>query len=392
MGTGLNIITTYATDFLGALLMLMLLLSKGWSIPTKRSESYILLAMIVASLAGCVFDAIGWMVDGRPGALNRFGVYASNTILFSLNVVLGPGCITILTKHINRIIPAWHRNLIAALCTAELGVLVVNLFVPLVFAVDENNVYSRRAFFWVYMAVEGALIFYGLWMYFAAIARGRLLQFFPAWLFVIPMAAAMVVQSLVYGVSLIWPCVGISFCALTICLQQESIFLDKLTGVYNRYYLDGAGGMKHRKIRRSFAAMMIDMNGFKEINDRYSHAAGDEALVVIANILRDTVRTEGTVVRFAGDEFIVLINRTDEDVIDEYKNKIQASIAAYNAGSGKPYQLSAALGGALFDWRKDNIMDFMSSIDQRMYEDKEAYYKSHDRRAERPPETQGERR
>lgn len=206
----------------------------------------------------------------------------------------------------------------------------------------------------------------------------------------LPLVIAILVQSMVYGVSLIWTCIGISFCGLIISIQKESIYFDRLTGVYNRYFLDDVGGiLRHR---RGFAALMLDMNGFKEINDKYSHAEGDAALVAIANILSETVLSAGTVVRFAGDEFIVLLDEPKPDSIEAYKNKIQAAIDAYNETSGKPYLLSAAIGGAVFDTRRDKIAEFMSKIDRQMYEDKERYYSTHERRARQAPARQGEGR
>ena len=61
------------------------------------------------------------------------------------------------------------------------------------------------------------------------------------------------------------------------------------------------------------------------------------------------------------------------------KDRINEAIAIYNETSGKPYKLSAAVGGAVFDFDEDNS-DFMSGIDKLMYADKAEYYKTHDRR------------
>lgn len=370
-------LSPYVTDFLGALLMLTLLLSGGWRIPTKLVESRAMLAMFTATFAGCVLDAAGWLFDGRPGILSRVAVYVCNTLLFSLNVVVGPGYVTIVTRQVHETLPRWHRKVIFVLCVAELALLAINLFTPVVFSVDENNVYHRQAFFWIYMAAEGVLILYGFSLYLHALAKGRLLRFFPAWLFFVLIGAAMLIQSLVYGVSLLWSCVGISFCALIICLQRESIFLDKLTGVYNRYYLDEIQAMLQKRRSGTFAAMMLDMNGFKQINDRFSHAEGDIALVTVANILTEVIDSAGMVARFAGDEFVVLLEDPAEGAVEEYKERILAAIERCNESSGKPYRLSVAIGGCVFDAQKDDISDFLSTIDHRMYADKNEYYQAH---------------
>ncbi|MBQ9459578.1 MAG: diguanylate cyclase [Oscillospiraceae bacterium] len=383
MSAEISFASYYATNFLGALLMLSLLLSRGWRIQASRSESRILLDMILAALAGCVFDSAAWLCDGRGGALARFGVYASNTLLFSLNLVIGPGFVTLVTRHIHERLPGWHRRAILVLCALELSLLVVNLFAPLVFFVDGYNVYHRAELFWIYIALELALLVYGAAIYLAALRRGRLLRFFPVWLFFLPLVLGIAVQCFVYGVSLIWPSVGVSLCALTICLQKESIYLDKLTGVFNRFYLDEMQAALKRCRGGRYAALMLDMNGFKSINDRFSHAEGDAALIAVAGILTSTVRTAGAVIRFAGDEFIIVLERAREGCVEEYRGKILSAIEVYNKTSGKPYALSAAVGGGIFDAERDGITDCLSAIDRQMYADKQEYYRTHDRRSGR---------
>ncbi len=374
-------LSSYITDLFGTMLILVLLLSGGWKIPTKHVESRTILVMIVATLAGCALDAVGWQLDGRPGTLCRTLYFLCNTVLFLLNIVIGPGFITIVVRQVNERLPRWHKSMIIAVSILEISLLIVNFFVPVVFSLDADNVYSRKGCYWVYIFIQVVLVAYGLFFYLGARVRGKLLRFFPAWIFFIPPLIAMIIQSSMYGTSLLWPSVGISFCGLILCLQQESIFLDKLTGVYNRYYMDEIKGQLLGRRKGKFAALMLDMNGFKEINDRFSHAEGDVALIAVANILLDTVGTNGTVIRFAGDEFVVLLENPREGIVEEYLGRILNALQAYNETSGKPYQLNAAIGGDTFDASKDDLSDFINKIDHRMYADKEKYYRVHNRRA-----------
>ncbi len=365
--------------------MITLLLSDGWRIPTKRAQSSTLFILIITTLVGCAFDAAGWLLDGRPGVLCRALCFFCNTILYLVNVVIGPSFITIVVRQIHETLPRWHKTMIIVVSGVEISLLIINFFAPVVFYLDADNAYHRLGCYWIYIAAQSGLIAYGFLFYLYARIKGKLLRFFPAWLFFVPPGIAMLLQSFAYGISLLWPSVGISTCGLVLCLQQESIFLDKLTGVYNRYYLDELKSMLLRNRQDSFAALMLDMNGFKEINDRYSHAEGDAALIAVADILKKTVDSDGTVVRFAGDEFVVLLEHPREGIVEEYKARILDGIGAYNETSGKPYQLSVAIGGSVFDMRKDDISDFLSEIDHRMYADKEAYYMTHDRRAAYAP-------
>ena len=209
---------------------------------------------------------------------------------------------------------------------------------------------------------------------------GLLLQFFPAWIFVVPIAVGIVFQSLTYGITIIWPCVGVALCGITICMQKESIYLDKLTGVYNRFYLEEIKDSIKRQNDGKFGAMMLDLNNFKHINDEFSHADGDEALVIFASILLDVVGKEGVVIRFAGDEFVILLRSVSIEILEEYKKSIMDKLEEYNRTSTKPYKLSASIGVDIADLQSSNISGFMNKIDKLMYEDKAAYYKTHNRR------------
>ena len=190
----------------------------------------------------------------------------------------------------------------------------------------------------------------------------------------------------IYGISLLPISFTVAFSAIAIALQNECIYIDKLTGVYNRYELDKV--LKGRIIKRHMriAALMLDLNDFKSINDNFSHEEGDNALVAFANILAETISAEGIVVRFAGDEFIVLMPKFKGDDISEYRERIHAALDKYNETSGKPYKLSAAIGGRIFDSKQDDMNDLVSQIDSLMYSDKKAFYQEHDRRGRRRQE------
>ena len=161
-----------------------------------------------------------------------------------------------------------------------------------------------------------------------------------------------------------------------ICLQNECIYIDKLTGVYNRYELDNIKKTLLHLKKEKVAALMLDLNGFKAINDNFSHAEGDAALIAFADILTSVVKTEGIVIRFAGDEFIIIIRRFKEDSIDRYRDLILAAVEKYNETSGKPYKLSAAIGGDIFTHTGEED-DVIAQIDHLMYKNKKEYYKTH---------------
>ncbi|MBT1452045.1 GGDEF domain-containing protein [Glaciecola sp. XM2] len=92
--------------------------------------------------------------------------------------------------------------------------------------------------------------------------------------------------------------------------------IDPLTGVYNRrFFNDKASKLLgfSRKTDNSHGVIVTDIDDFKDINDKYGHAAGDEALVKFAKIISQTVRSSDVVARFGGEEFVILLPSSSQD-------------------------------------------------------------------------------
>ncbi len=110
---------------------------------------------------------------------------------------------------------------------------------------------------------------------------------------------------------------------------------DPLTALYNRrFFQNFIGDAEVRGDRRRAdaqtieALLLIDLDHFKEINDRYGHAAGDAVLVDVAGRLRETLRETDMIVRWGGEEFLVFVAATQADRLDEIATRIMDAVAA----------------------------------------------------------------
>ena len=123
---------------------------------------------------------------------------------------------------------------------------------------------------------------------------------------------------------------------------------DPLTGVANRRALDERLGYeiaRHTRHGESFAVLALDLDGFKAVNDRFGHDAGDQLLRETAAALVEVVRAQDTVVRLGGDEFCVLAPQTGQTSADQLSGRVRGALAGVTAGlSG----LSASMGIAVF--------------------------------------------
>ena len=383
METAINMQSVYVTDLVGIAILVIIMVTRGWSLPGRKLESRLMMALLAVSMFNCVADIYVFQCDGMHGPGYRAILMVGDTYLYLYNLIVGIGIIYLILLHIDRKTKGLHMILFWVLSVVEMVLLIVNLFEPIVFEIDENNVYHRGDYYILFVVLGFVLVFYGYTYYMIAKLRNPSLRYFPVMEFLAPVVVGNIVQMKIYGISLLPISFAVAFAAITIALQNECIYIDKLTGVYNRYELDKILKRRHYRRNEKLIAMMLDLNDFKSINDTYSHEEGDQALITFAKALMEAIGSEGLVIRFAGDEFIILIPVFKPVTIDDYKDRIHKKLDEYNESSGKPYKLSAAIGGRIFDPHTEKTSGIVNEIDSMMYKDKSDYYREHDRRGRR---------
>ncbi|WP_373035944.1 GGDEF domain-containing protein [Sulfurimonas sp.] len=105
---------------------------------------------------------------------------------------------------------------------------------------------------------------------------------------------------------------------------EEKSNLDSLTKVFNRRALSSylKNVCSNDNLPYEFHLLMLDIDDFKNINDKYGHVAGDKVLIFIANILKKTLRDGDKVFRYGGEEFIIILNRIDDSHCKKITNRL----------------------------------------------------------------------
>jgi diguanylate cyclase (GGDEF)-like protein len=124
---------------------------------------------------------------------------------------------------------------------------------------------------------------------------------------------------------------------------------------------------RHRRGRRTFALVMLDLDGFKALNDRFGHPAGDDLLRDVALALQRAMRAQDTVARFGGDEFCVLAPETDGHGIERLTSRIEQAVGDVTVGVAT---VRASLGVALFPADGGQLAALLQAADQRLLEAK----------------------
>lgn len=147
-------------------------------------------------------------------------------------------------------------------------------------------------------------------------------------------------------------------------LPNRALFLDRLEHVLQRGRRMGTG---------SFAALYVDLDRFKQVNDSLGHLAGDELLVKFAGVLRRVIRSGDTAARLGGDEFIILLEdvRTEDDATN-VAERILAQLQQRFLIDGTHVYASASIGIALGDPRCTSTTDVLRHADAALYQAKHA--------------------
>lgn len=165
--------------------------------------------------------------------------------------------------------------------------------------------------------------------------------------------------------------------ARTFETMQERLRTDRLTGLANREAfmrrLDGRVG-RHRRAADigPFAVLFVDLNHFKQVNDRLGHDAGDKVLTEIAERLREAVRASDFVARYAGDEFVVLLDRVEsreqaERVRAHIEHVLAQPLRSVDPTPLGEQALGGAVGMAIFPDDGDEAESLMRFADHEMY-------------------------
>lgn len=149
---------------------------------------------------------------------------------------------------------------------------------------------------------------------------------------------------------------------------------DPLTKVYNRFYLFQELERFYsytRRYKRPVAFLMIDVNDLKHINDHYGHQVGDEVLKTVANLLREGARDVDTIVRYGGDEFLIMLPETGPQV-EIVKKRILKRAEEWNQSDNAfKFPVTFAIGTAFWDTNgKETLEEILTRADVAMYKNK----------------------
>lgn len=328
--------------------------------------------MCLVNFFGALCETISFLIDGRGFAGGTALNFLTNSLCFLGTVSIGLlwALYVDLRVHRNHSRTLKRARFLVIPWVIEAVAIVCNLFgTGVLFTVSEANVYHRGVASAIGYVSLMIYFVYSLLVVFRSKKEGLDLHFFPVQHFVGPCLAGLVVQFLFYGITTSWLSTGLALMFVQMQTYAENLYKDELSGLFNRRYLNRTLENHNGVDNGTLYGIMLDINDFKSINDNFGHHAGDQAICIFGDVLLRSIPEGAVVVRYAGDEFIILMPNANKDLTALTMDEVRAELACFNKSGTEPFQLHAAMGCAKFR-PDDNEESFLRRMDEKMYEEK----------------------
>ncbi|MGI6090136.1 MAG: GGDEF domain-containing protein [Saccharofermentanales bacterium] len=358
-----------------AILLLSIIVSSSKkSIRHGFFDEKIYFAMVILNILQCIIETVVFFMDGKM-------VYGYHTLLIVLNAILFINTTIFsylwtvyadykLFSDIERIKRIYPFVVIPALLII-IGSLI-NLVTPVFFEIDKYNIYKRTDLYLIPYVVTYFYLAYGVVLIYSHRRKVNKYLSMPAILFMIPVMIGSLLQFFFYGYSLVWLGVAVGLISLFINVQNESAYVDALSGLFNRQYLNNVLFVcsKRGSTTRVLAGIMLDIDDLKGINDRLGHLVGDDAISAAGKILHSAVGGKGKVCRYGGDEFIILMYINSQKEIMDMIDTIKTQARLFNESEQKPYEINFSIGYSTYEIKQESTDDFLKKVDASLYGDK----------------------
>lgn len=367
----INIPEILVANGTGAFLVLFLLLYRIRIVQTNQFDEKAYNFMLIVTFIATINETLSFIIDARPGFIFHILQYISNTISSASSGIIGYCWCLFVEYHIHRNferIKKKSRILAIPLIIATILIFINLLGTGIIFDISKENVYTRGPMNFILYIFVFVYYIESIYTVHKAKYDSILVEFFPIYYFIIPCMIGTMIQGFFFGVSTIWLCVAIAFILVYIEIQISISFIDDLSGLYNRKYMNHyLNKLQNNKTKHVYGFMM-DINDFKAINDTYGHLKGDYALIQFGIILQHSIDKDSVAIRMGGDEFVIFAKLQSDTEAVKLKKRIENNVRQFNIHSKEPFHLSFSIGIAKFNGK--NTDAFLSAMDDSMYEAK----------------------
>lgn len=367
----MNIPEILVANGTGALLVIYMFLLRVRTSETDKYRAKLYDAMLVITLTAQITETLSFLLDGHMFFGCRFLLYLTNTICASATVLVGYiWCLFVDYRIFQSLKRLKKKRIQLGIPVLLVEVLVLlNLFIPgWMFRFSSHNVYTRGTFsLLIYILLMGCFL-ESIYTVHIFEKKFGSVKFFPVVYYMFPCIIGATIQAIFYGIATGWLSVSLAFMLVHMQLQSFNTFIDEMSGLYNRKYLNYYLHKMEETENAKYFGIMLDVNDFKSINDTYGHLMGDQAIKEIGHILTHAIPSNAIAMRMAGDEFMVFVETGLQEEAEKCQARIEKRVQHFNDTTDLPFYLSFSYGVAKYDGQE--LRDFLAEMDEKMYNEK----------------------
>lgn len=347
--------------------------------PDTRQSTGLFRAMVIGMMAFTVLDMLCGLQENRAIRPERWCVEVLNVLYFSVSAATVFAACLYTEHELGR---TWlsDRKQIAL---RAVPLLLLILCLPLTlkygffFYISADCRYTKGpAYALMALLSYGYLLVIGVKALVGAFRKSnfaRRRSYATVASFVVCPLIAGLIQTFHTGISIL--CMGctVALVQVFINIQQSRVTIDPLTQINNRsrllQHLDKALAHQKGNPERQLYLFMIDIDEFKQINDRYGHLEGDRALICLADALKDAAAEyKCLIARFGGDEFAVAMESKGEEEVLRFREELQGFLTQHNAAMNVPYTVHISIGYTRCTPEHTSIPELIQSADEALYQ------------------------
>lgn len=341
----------------------------------RQAQDSLFVMLLVCALALLSLDFFLIVLSGR--------VYPASQVVLSLIAFLFylltplPGYFYFL--YVDQLDKRWEKiphkiGLLGAIPLLLNAVIAVySLFNGMVFSIDASSTYTRGRYFFLIIAINLLYFIGGQVQSLRHLWIKRTKESFYILIFPSPVIVAAFIQVYVEGTEVMLQAFAITLLMGFLHVQNTHANRDFLTSLYNRSiceeYLNHL--FQHKDKGKLIGGMLMDIDGFKGVNDEYGHDLGDRCLRLFSQVLKESFPRHWLICRYGGDEFLLFRQLDSIEEMEDALSQFKRNLDAFNREENLPFTLRVSIGKCVDDEiASGDSVSFFKLLDERMYQSK----------------------